>query len=170
MLQNNSNGVVQDLVTKIRDYEYDKDLSYDKNLQNAYDYTWDHNVKHYDFVPWFYRPMNRQPLDPSRIISQIGIARNDIIGTFDNLFTVVLTSGNECIPNYSEVYTDKINNSQTQITLTNNFDDAQYSGIVHPTDTVKKTVPIITVDGITYTFSEGWFNLNVPSTVQGFPI
>ena len=99
-----------------------------------------------------------------------GIARNDITGTIGDLFTVVLTIGNECIPNYSEVYTDKINNSQTQITLTSNFDDAEYSGIVHLTNTVKKTVPIINIDGIMYTFSEGWFNLNVPSTVQGFPI
>ena len=99
-----------------------------------------------------------------------GIARNDIAGTFDDLFTVVLATGNECIPNYNEVYTDKISNSQTQITLTSNFDDAQYSGLVHPTSTVKKTVPIITIDGIMYTFSEGWFNLNVPSTVEGFPI
>lgn len=99
-----------------------------------------------------------------------GIARNDITETLGDLFTVVLTSGNECIPNYSEVYTDKINNSQTQITLTSNFDDAEYSGIVLLTNTVKKTVPVITVDGIMYTFSESWFNLNVPSTVQGFPI
>ena len=99
-----------------------------------------------------------------------GIARNDITETIGDLFTVVLTTGNECIPNYSEVYTDEMDNSQTQITLTSNFDDAEYSGIVHLTNTVKKTVPIINVDGIMYTFSEDWFNLNVPSTVQGFPI
>lgn len=99
-----------------------------------------------------------------------GIARDDITGTFDGLFTVVLATGNECIPNYNEVYTEKINVSQTQITLTGNFDDAQYSGLVHITSTVKKTVPIITIDGIMYTFSEGWFNLNVPSTIEGFPI
>ena len=99
-----------------------------------------------------------------------GIARDDIVETLGDLFTVVLSTGNECIPNYSEVYTEKTNNSQTNITLTSNFDDAEYSGIVHLTNTVKKTVPIINVDGIMYTFSEDWFNLNVPSTVQGFII
>ena len=73
--------MTKDLLMKDFDYEYDKDLSYDDNLQNAYDYTWDHNVKHYDFVPWFYRPLNRQPLDPARIISQISKkTRNDISG------------------------------------------------------------------------------------------
>jgi hypothetical protein len=61
--------MTKDRLMKDFDYQYSKALSYDDNLQNAYDYTWDHNVKHYDFVPWFYRPINRQVLDPARILS-----------------------------------------------------------------------------------------------------
>ena len=66
--------MTKDRLMKDFDYQYDKNLSYDTNLQNAYDYTWDHNVKHYDFVPWFYRPINRQVLDPQKIIDQIRVA------------------------------------------------------------------------------------------------
>lgn len=100
----------------------------------------------------------------------IGIARNDVAEPLDDLFTIATSSGNECIPDLNEVYTDIDGSSNTQITLTSNFDGVAYSEEVQPTNTVKKTIPGVTVDGILYTFSEGWFNLNVPSTVQGFPI
>ena len=80
--------MTKDRLMKDFDYQYDKNLSYDTNLQNGYDYTWDHNVKHYDFVPWFYRPINRQPLDPARIISQIraaGKVSKDISFSYDSV-------------------------------------------------------------------------------------
>ena len=99
-----------------------------------------------------------------------GIARNDVAEPLDDLFTITTSSGNECIPDLNEVYTDIDGSSNTQITLTSNFDGVAYSEEVQPTNTVKKTIPGVTVDGILYTFGEGWFNMIVPRTVQGFPI
>lgn len=80
--------MTKDRLMKDFDYQYDKNLSYDTNLQNAYDYTWDHNVKHYDFVPWFYRPINRQVLDPKRILAQLRVAgavSKDISFSYDSV-------------------------------------------------------------------------------------
>ena len=80
--------MTKDRLMKDFDYKYDKNLSYDMNLQNAYDYTWDHNVKHYDFVPWFYRPINRQVLDPKRILAQLRVAGSvskDISFSYDSI-------------------------------------------------------------------------------------
>ena len=86
--------MTKDRLMKDFDYQYSKALSYDDNLQNAYDYTWDHNVKHYDFVPWFYRPINRQVLDPARILAQLraaGDVKKDVGFTVDVLAPIAIT-------------------------------------------------------------------------------
>lgn len=86
--------MTKDRLMKDFDYQYSKALSYDDNLQNAYDYTWDHNVKHYDFVPWFYRPINRQVLDPARILAQLraaGEVKKDVGFTVDVLASIAIT-------------------------------------------------------------------------------
>lgn len=99
-----------------------------------------------------------------------GLSRADFTETIDDLFAVKIVSENvDVYPGYSDA-----NGYSTgdgfQIDLTSNFEGQAYTANISPTDTVIKTIPGITIDGIMYTFSEGWFNLNVPNTVQGFPI
>ena len=99
-----------------------------------------------------------------------GLSRADFTETVDDLFAVKIVSGNvDVYPGYSEAQGYSAG-SGFQIDLTSNFEEQAYTANISPTDTVMKTIPGITIDGIMYTFSEGWFNLNVPSTVQGFPI
>ena len=99
-----------------------------------------------------------------------GLSRADFTETLDDLFAVKIVSGNvDVYPGYSEAQGYSAEGG-FQIDLTSNFEGQAYTANISPTDTVMKTIPGITIDGIMYTFSEGWFNLNVPSTVQGFPI
>ena len=98
------------------------------------------------------------------------LSRADFTETLDDLFAVKIVSGNvDVYPGYSEAQGYSAEGG-FQIDLTSNFEEQAYTANISPTDTVMKTIPGITIDGIMYTFSEGWFNLNVPSTVQGFPI
>lgn len=99
-----------------------------------------------------------------------GLSRADFTETVDDLFAVKIVSGNVNVyPGYSEALGYSAEGG-FQIDLTSNFEGQAYTTSISPTDTVIKTIPGIVIDGITYTFGEGWFNLNVPSTVQGFPI
>lgn len=99
-----------------------------------------------------------------------GLSRADFTETLDDLFAVKIVSENvDVYPGYSEALGYSAGNG-FQIDLTSNFEGQAYTDNISPTDTVMKTIPGITIDGIMYTFSEGWFNMNVPSTVQGFPI
>ena len=99
-----------------------------------------------------------------------GLSRADFTETLDGLFAVKIVSGNvDVYPGYSEALGYSAGNG-FQIDLTSNFEEQAYTANISPTDTVMKTIPGITIDGIMYTFSEGWFNMNVPDTVQGFPI
>ena len=99
-----------------------------------------------------------------------GLSRADFTETLDDLFAVKIVSGNvDVYPGYSEALGYSAGNG-FQIDLTSNFEGQAYTANISPTDTVMKTIPGITIDGIMYTFSEGWFNMNVPDTVQGFPI
>lgn len=99
-----------------------------------------------------------------------GLSRADFAENLDDLFAVKIVSANiNVYPTNSDANGYSVE-SGFQIDLTSYFDGVEYSAHISPTDTVMKTIPGITIDGIMYTFSEGWFNLNVPSTVQGFPI
>lgn len=99
-----------------------------------------------------------------------GLSRADFTETLDDLFAVKIVSENiDVYPGYSEALGYSAGNG-FQIDLTSNFEGQAYTASISPTDTVMKTIPGITIDGIMYTFSEGWFNMNVPDTVQGFPI
>ena len=99
-----------------------------------------------------------------------GLSRADFSEVLDDLFAVKIVSANiNVYPTNSDANGYSVE-SGFQIDLTSYFDGVEYSASISPTDTVIKTIPGITIDGIMYTFSEGWFNLNVPSTVQGFPI
>ena len=99
-----------------------------------------------------------------------GLSRADFTETVDDLFAVKIVSGNvDVYPGYSEALGYSVEGG-FQIDLTSNFEGQAYTTNISPTDTVIKTIPGITIDGIMYTFGEGWFNMNVPSTVQGFPI
>ena len=99
-----------------------------------------------------------------------GLSRADFTETIDDLFAVKIVSGNvDVYPGYSDANGYSAGDG-FQIDLTSNFEGQAYTANISPTDTVIKTIPGITIDGIMYTFSEGWFNLNVPNTVQGFPI
>ena len=99
-----------------------------------------------------------------------GLSRADFTETLDDLFAIKIVSGNvDVYPGYSEAL-GYAAGSGFQIDLTSNFEEQLYTANISPTDTVIKTIPGIIIDGIMYTFNEGWFNLNVPSTVQGFPI
>lgn len=99
-----------------------------------------------------------------------GLSRADFSEVLDDLFAVKIVSANiNVYPTNSDVNGYAVEGG-FQIDLTSYFDDVEYSASISPTDTVIKTIPSIVIDGITYTFNEGWFNLNVPNTVQGFPI
>lgn len=99
-----------------------------------------------------------------------GLSRADFSETLDDLFAVKIVSANiDVYPTNSDANGYSVENG-FQIDLTSYFDGVAYSAHISPTDTVIKTIPGITIDGIMYTFGEGWFNLNVPSTIQGFPI
>ena len=99
-----------------------------------------------------------------------GLSRADFAENLDDLFAVKIVSANiNVYPTNSDANGYSVEGG-FQIDLTSYFDGVEYSANISPTDTVIKTIPGITIDGIMYTFSEGWFNLNVPSTVQGFPI
>ena len=99
-----------------------------------------------------------------------GLSRTDFSEVLDDLFAVKIVSANiNVYPTNSDANGYSVEGG-FQIDLTSYFDGVEYSASISPTDTVIKTIPGIVIDGITYTFSEGWFNLNVPSTVQGFPI
>ena len=99
-----------------------------------------------------------------------GLSRADFTETVDDLFAVKIVSGNVNVyPGYSDANGYSAEGG-FQIDLQSNFEGQAYTANISPTDTVIKTIPGIVIDGITYTFSEGWFNLNVPDTVQGFPI
>ena len=99
-----------------------------------------------------------------------GLSRADFTENLDDLFAVKIVSENiNVYPTNSDANGYSVEGG-FQIDLTSYFDGVEYSANISPTDTVIKTIPGIVIDGITYTFDEGWFNLNVPSTVQGFPI
>ena len=99
-----------------------------------------------------------------------GLSRATFSEVLDDLFAVKIVSANiNVYPTNSDANGYSVEGG-FQIDLTSHFEDAEYSAHISPTDTVIKTIPGIVIDGIMYTFSEGWFNLNVPSTVQGFPI
>ena len=99
-----------------------------------------------------------------------GLSRADFSEVLDDLFAVKIVSANiNVYPTNSDANGYSVEGG-FQIDLTSYFDGVEYSASISPTDTVIKTIPGIVIDGITYTFDEGWFNLNVPSTVQGFPI
>ena len=99
-----------------------------------------------------------------------GLSRADFSEVLDDLFAVKIVSENiNVYPANSDANGFSVENG-FQIDLTSYFEGQAYATNISPTDTVIKTIPGIVIDGITYTFDEGWFNLNVPSTVQGFPI
>lgn len=99
-----------------------------------------------------------------------GLSRADFSETLDNLFAVKAASANVNVyPGYNEAWGYSVEGG-FQIDLLSNFEGQAYIASISPTDTVIKTIPGVVIDGITYTFGEDWFNLNVPSTVQGFSI
>ena len=99
-----------------------------------------------------------------------GLSRADFSETLDDLFAVKIVNENINVYPTNSDANGYAGEGGFQIDLTSYFDGVEHSASISPTDTVIKTIPSIVIDGITYTFDEGWFNLNVPSTVQGFPI
>ena len=144
--------------------------SQDVNLRNNIDISY-----YFENLDWmFWRDgaaQKYQELISMNMTTVInGLSRADFTETLDDLFAVKIVSGNvDVYPGYSEAQGYSAEGG-FQIDLTSNFEEQAYTANISPTDTVMKTIPGITIDGIMYTFSEGWFNLNVPSTVQGFTI
>ena len=144
--------------------------SQDVNLRNNIDISY-----YFENLDWLYwrdgAQMKGQELiaiSMTTIIS--GLSREGFAETLDDLFAVKIVSGNvDVYPGYSEAL-GSFGEGTFQIDLISNFEGQAYTANISPTDTVIKTIPGVVIDGITYTFGEGWFNLNVPSTVQGFPI
>lgn len=144
--------------------------SQDVNLRNNIDISY-----YFENLDWTYwrdganqKGIELLSINMTTIIS--GLSRADFAETLDNLFAVKIVSGNvDVYPGYSEALGSS-GGGNFQIDLISNFEGQAYATNISPTDTVIKTIPGIVIDGITYTFNEGWFNLNVPNTVQGFPI
>ena len=144
--------------------------SQDVNLRNNIDISY-----YFENLTWqFMRDganVKGVPLNTISMYTVInGLSRADFSEVLDDLFAVKIVSVNiDVYPTNSDAngYSVEVG---FQIDLTSYFEDAAYITSISPTDTVIKTIPGIVIDGITYTFSEDWFNLNVPSTVQGFPI
>lgn len=144
--------------------------SQDVNLRNNIDISY-----YFENLDWTYwrdganlKGVELISINMTTIIS--GLSRADFTETLDDLFAVKIVSGNvDVYPGYSEALGSS-GGGNFQIDLISNFEGQGYTTHISPTDTVMKTIPGVTIDGIMYTFSESWFNLNVPSTVQGFPI
>lgn len=144
--------------------------SQDVNLRNNIDISY-----YFENLDWLHwrdgAQMKGQELisiSMTTIIS--GLSREGFAETLDDLFAVKIVSGNiDVYPGYSEAL-GSFAEGNFQIDLTSNFEGQAYATNISPTDTVIKTIPGVTIDGIMYTFGEGWFNLNVPNTIQGFPI
>ena len=144
--------------------------SQDVNLRNNIDISY-----YFENLDWTYwrdganlKGVELISINMTTIIS--GLSRADFAETLDDLFAVKIVSGNiDVYPGYSEALGSS-GGGNFQIDLISNFEGQAYTASISPTDTVIKTIPGVTIDGIMYTFDEGWFNLNVPSTVQGFPI
>ena len=144
--------------------------SQDVNLRNNIDISY-----YFENLDWTYwrdganlKGVELISINMTTIIS--GLSRADFTETLDDLFAVKIVSGNvDVYPGYSEALGSS-GGGNFQIDLISNFEGQAYTANISPTDTVMKTIPGVTIDGIMYTFSESWFNLNVPSTVQGFPI
>ena len=144
--------------------------SQDVNLRNNIDISY-----YFENLDWqFWR--DGAPVKGFELISMTmftvinGLSRADFTESLDDLFAVKIVSGNvDVYPGYSDANGYSVEGG-FQIDLQSNFEGVANSASISLTDTVIKTIPGIVIDGITYTFGEGWFNMNVPSTVQGFPI
>lgn len=144
--------------------------SQDVNLRNNIDISY--YFENLDWIFWRDGAAQKyQDLISMNMTTVInGLSRADFTETLDDLFAVKIVSGNvDVYPGYSEAQGYSAEGG-FQIDLTSNFEGQAYTANISPTDTVIKTIPGITIDGIMYTFGEGWFNMNVPDTVQGFPI
>lgn len=144
--------------------------SQDVNLRNNIDISY--YFENLDWIFWRDGAAQKyQELISMNMTTVInGLSRADFTETLDGLFAVKIVSGNvDVYPGYSEAQGYSAEGG-FQIDLTSNFEGQAYTANISPTDTVIKTIPGITIDGIMYTFGEGWFNMNVPDTVQGFPI
>lgn len=144
--------------------------SQDVNLRNNIDISY-----YFENLDWMYWRDGAQ-IKGLELISMAmttvinGLSRTDFSEVLDDLFAVKIVSDNiDVYPANSDANGFSVENG-FQIDLTSYFEGQAYAANISPTDTVIKTIPGIVIDGITYTFGEGWFNLNVPSTVQGFPI
>ena len=144
--------------------------SQDVNLRNNIDISY-----YFENLDWQYW-RDGAPVKGIELISMAmftvinGLSRADFAETLDDLFAVKIVSENiNVYPGYSDANGYSVENG-FQIDLTSNFEGQAHAANISPTDTVIKTIPSIVIDGITYTFGEGWFNMNVPNTVQGFPI
>ena len=144
--------------------------SQDVNLRNNIDTSY-----YFENLDWmFWRdgaPAKGVELISMAMITVInGLSRADFTETVDDLFAVKIVSENvDVYPGYSDANGYSVEGG-FQIDLISNFEGQANAADISPTDTVIKTIPGITIDGIMYTFGEGWFNMNVPATVQGFPI
>lgn len=144
--------------------------SQDVNLRNNIDISY-----YFENLDWQYMRdgavMKGSELITMSMFTVInGLSRADFSGTLDDLFAVKIVSENiDVYPGYNEAWGYSVEGG-FQIDLLSNFEEQAYTTHISPTDTVIKTIPGVVIDGITYTFGEGWFNMNVPSTVQGFPI
>ena len=144
--------------------------SQDVNLRNNIDISY--YFENLDWIFWRDGAAQKyQELISMNMTTVInGLSRADFTETLDDLFAVKIVSGNvDVYPGYSEAQGYSAEGG-FQIDLTSNFEEQAYTANISPTDTVMKTIPGITIDGIMYTFGEGWFNMNVPDTVQGFTI
>ena len=144
--------------------------SQDVNLRNNIDISY--YFENFDWQYW----RDGAPVKGIELISMAmftvinGLSRADFSESLDDLFAVKIVSENvDVYPGYSDANGYSVEGG-FQIDLTSNFEGQSYAAGISPTDTVIKTIPSVVIDGITYTFGEGWFNLNVPSTVEGFPI
>ena len=144
--------------------------SQDVNLRNNIDISY-----YFENLDWLYwrdgAPVRYIELISIAMTTVInGLSRADFAENLDDLFAVKIVSENiDVYPGYSDANGYSVEGG-FQIDLTSNFEGQANANNISPTDTVIKTIPGVVIDGITYTFSEDWFNLNVPSTVQGFPI
>ena len=144
--------------------------SQDVNLRNNIDTSY-----YFENLNWqFWR--DGAPVKGIELISMAmftvinGLSRADFAENLDDLFAVKIVSANiNVYPTNSDANGYSVEGG-FQIDLASYFEGVANSANISPTDTVIKTIPGVVIDGITYTFSEGWFNLNVPSTVEEFSI
>lgn len=80
-------------------------------------------------------------------------------------YVVIVQGSRNCVPSNSERFLGQ-DGVDLYISFTDNYAESQYADQTQDSSAVvKSATPLISVDGITYTFSDSWMSLHFPATI-----